>query len=95
MTEPLPKMVALDLEARKAYDAEDQPWFDALPTEDLAALWGSICVLTDVATAVPRSVTMPAYDDEVYEALAARGWFEAPVKPVCEQTAAATGHANI
>lgn len=57
-----------DLQARaaKAYDAEDQRWFDTLPEIDLGVLWGLAC---------SEGV---AYDDEVYEALDRRGWFDEP-----------------
>jgi len=50
--------------ADAAYDREDQAWFDALPTESLTLLWG-------VAVATGAS-----WDDEVYDALASRGWFD-------------------
>lgn len=63
------KVAALIAEADKAYEAEDQAWFEALPTENLTALWGIACV-TDVS-----------WDDEVYDALAARGWFDQDVVP--------------
>jgi hypothetical protein len=55
-----------DLQARasEAYDDEDQAWFDRLPETDLGVLWGLAC---------SEGV---AYDDEVYEALAQRGWFD-------------------
>jgi hypothetical protein len=53
-------------EAEAAYDREDQGWFDALPTETLAAMWVLCCDLA----------TMPSWDDEVYEALYPRGYFE-------------------
>lgn len=62
------KVAALMAEAEKAYDAENQGWFDALPTEDLTALWGIACV-TDVS-----------WDDEVFDAVAPRGWFDQPVR---------------
>lgn len=57
---------ALQAEADKAYDAEDQSWFDSQSTEDLAALWALCCNIE----------TMPSYDDEVYDALAKRGYFD-------------------
>lgn len=55
--------------ANTAYDAENTAWFEALPTEDLAALWGVACTSPGGAS----------WDDEVYDALAERGWFEAEV----------------
>jgi hypothetical protein len=58
--------LARRLAADAAYDRDDRAWFYAQPTETLAALWALCC---DVAT-------MPAWDDEVYDALAARGHFE-------------------
>ena len=63
---PQPVSVALLDGAEAAYDREDQGWFDALSTEDLAALWAIAC---DIFNPV-------AWDDEVYEALAPRGYFE-------------------
>jgi hypothetical protein len=62
------KVATLITEADKAYDAVDQAWFEGLPTEDLTALWGVACA-TDVS-----------WDDEVYDALDKRGWFEQAVK---------------
>jgi hypothetical protein len=53
-------------DAMAAYDREDQGWFDAAPTDVLAFLWGIAC--SDVSGA--------AWDDEVYDALATRGWFD-------------------
>jgi hypothetical protein len=64
------KITALQNAADKAYDAENVAWFEALPTEDLTALWGTICATLSGAS----------YDDEVYEALYKRGWFETEVK---------------
>jgi hypothetical protein len=58
------KVRMLMARAEKAYAAENRGWFTALPTADLAALWGVACV------------TEAPWDDEVYDALAARGWFE-------------------
>lgn len=51
--------------AEVAYDAQDQDWFNALPTADLVALWAIACDINRGA----------CWDDEVYEALAARGHF--------------------
>lgn len=63
------KIAALMAEAEKAYDAETRAWFEELPTEDLTALWGIACV------------SEVAWDDEVFDALDRRGWFEVDVKP--------------
>lgn len=62
------KVAQLMTEADKAYEAENVAWFEALATEDLTALWGVACVAE-----VP-------WDDEVYDALDKRGWFEREVK---------------
>jgi len=57
--------------AEAAYDREDQAWFNAQTTETLVAMW-ALC--RDWTTA-------PSWDDEVFDALAARGHFdEAPAK---------------
>ena len=64
MTRPVPDSVLAD--AERAYDRQDQDWFNALSTETLAAMWVLCC---DIAT-------MPSWDDEVYEALYPRGFFE-------------------
>src|SRR3982750_827185 len=53
-------------DAERAYDRQDQEWFNALSTETLAAMW-ALC--TDIGT-------LPSWDDEVYEALYPRGYFE-------------------
>lgn len=57
-----------DLTARAdvAYDAEDRAWFYSLGNLDLLALWELCCDIE----------TMPAYDDEVFDALAARDYFD-------------------
>lgn len=60
------KIAQLEAAADVAYDKEDLAWFAAQPTENLTALWALCCV--DVAGR--------AWDDEVYDALAPRGWFE-------------------
>jgi hypothetical protein len=60
------KAQVLLTDAMAAYDREDQGWFDAAPTDVLAFLWGIAC--SDVSGA--------AWDDEVYDALATRGWFD-------------------
>lgn len=62
------KVAQLIAEAEKAYDAENVAWFEALVTEDLTALWGVACVAE------------VSWDDEVYDALDKRGWFEREVK---------------
>lgn len=67
--EPLPKSAALMADAGAAYDREDRAWFYALPTDRLAFLWGVACA----------NPTGTAWDDEVYDALAERGWFEGDV----------------
>lgn len=59
-------MSALEARAERAYDEEDQSWFNALGNLDLLALWELCCDIE----------TMPAYDDEVFDALAARGYFD-------------------
>lgn len=54
--------------AEAAYDREDDGWFNALSTEELAILW-------------PIAAARFSYDDEVYDALASRGFnFEASRK---------------
>lgn len=53
--------------AEEAYDRQDQAWFDAQSTEDLAMLWAIACDIERGG----------AWDDEVYEALAKRGHFDA------------------
>jgi hypothetical protein len=60
------KAQVLLADATAAYDREDQAWFNAAPTDTLAFLWGIACA--DVSGA--------AWDDEVYDALASRGWFD-------------------
>lgn len=76
MTNPTPapspspsKVAALQNAADAAYDTENVAWFEALPTEDLTALWGVVCA----------TLAGASWDDEVFDALAKRGWFEAPV----------------
>lgn len=56
----------LTARADAAYDAEDRDWFYAQSTEDLVALWALCCDIE----------TMPSYDDEVYDALASRNYFQ-------------------
>ena len=71
------KVAALVAEAEKAYEAENLAWFEAQPTEDLTALWGVACAAE------------ASWDDEVFDTLAARGWFEQPVKTMSENGAPA------
>lgn len=66
MSDTKPKTAVLLDDAMAAYDREDQEWFNALPTESLTFLWGIACA--DVSGA--------AWDDEVYDALAPRGYFD-------------------
>jgi len=69
-TETKSKVQLLQERAQRAYDDETpdrdqgQAWFDSLPDIDLGVLWGLAC---------SEGV---AYDDEVYEALYRRAWFE-------------------
>lgn len=63
------KVAVLIDEAGFAYHRENRAWFEALPTENLTALWGIACV------------SEVAWDDEVFDTLAARGWFERPIIP--------------
>lgn len=65
------KLASLMTAADTAYDAENQAWFEALPTEDLIALW--------VACA---NIGGASWDDEVFDALDKRGWFEAAITGV-------------
>ena len=64
-TETVSKAATIIAGADAAYDREDRAWFYALPTESLTLLWG-------VAVA---NVSGASWDDEVYDALAERGWF--------------------
>ena len=52
--------------ADAAYEREDQGWFYAQPLDTLTFLWGIACA----------SVSGASWDDEVYDALAARNWFD-------------------
>lgn len=56
---------ALYAEAEAAYDREDQEWFNSLSTEHLVAMW-ALCI----------TINAPSWDDEVYDALAARGHWD-------------------
>ena len=66
MSETVSKAATIITGADAAYEREDQEWFNALPTESLTLLWG-------VAVA---NVSGASWDDEVYDALAVRGWFD-------------------
>ena len=57
---------AVMAEADAAYEREDREWFNALPTETLAAMWARCCDIE----------SMPSWDDEVYDALHPRGYFD-------------------
>lgn len=72
------KVTDLQDRADVAYEAEDQAWFDALPDADLGVLWGLAC-------AGPMG-TGVSYDDEVFDALDKRGWFEKPVSDSSDTT---------
>jgi hypothetical protein len=64
------KVQVIEARAAKAYESDNpdrdkvQAWFNALPDVDLGVLWGIAC--TQGAS----------WDDEVFEALDQRGWFE-------------------
>jgi hypothetical protein len=60
-------IAALERDADAAYDREDQGWFNALSTEALEALWAIACDIVNGGA---------SWDDEVYEALAERGYFK-------------------
>ena len=62
-------MSSLNERADAAYERQDREWFYALPTEDLEALWAQVSGPNLFTPAGP-------WDDEVYDALAERGWFE-------------------
>ena len=64
-TEIVSKVAQIEARAQKAYDEEDQGWFDAAPLDHLTLLWGIACATMHLAC-----------DDEVYEALDKRGWFD-------------------
>lgn len=65
------KLASLMTAADTAYDAENQAWFEALPTEDLTALWVACAIIGGAS-----------WDDEVFDALDKRGWFEAAITGV-------------
>ena len=68
--------------ADAAYDAEDSSWFESLSMDDLLILWDSVSGNNFIDMEGP-------WDDEVYEALADKG-YEFPVKESRRRTAAAT-----
>lgn len=55
--------------ADAAYDREDRDWFYNLSTAHLVTLWGLVSGENFLTPAGP-------WDDEVYDALAAHGWFD-------------------
>lgn len=57
------KVQQIEAAAQSAYDAGEGDWFRCAPLDHLTMLWGIAC-----ATGV-------AYDDELYDELARRGWF--------------------
>lgn len=63
-TETVSKVAKIEARAGKAYDGGDFEWFNNAPLDHLAVLWGIACVQD------------AAWDDEVYDALDRRGWFE-------------------
>lgn len=69
MTDYDTKTKTLNDGAEAAYDREDRAWFTALTTEDLETLWAQVSGPNLFTPAGP-------WDDEVFDALAERGWFE-------------------
>lgn len=63
------KVTAIQQCADAAYERQDQEWFDTAPLDHLAVLWGIACA----------TLAGASWDDEVYDALAKRGWFDEPV----------------
>jgi len=63
-TEFVSKVSQIEARAQKAYDADDRQWFYTAPLDHLTMLWGIACAAG------------AAYDDEVYDALDQRGWFD-------------------
>ena len=62
-----PKLsTALLEDAEAAYDRDDRDWFYNQTTEDLEFMWSIACDINRGA----------AWDDEVYDALAERGYFK-------------------
>lgn len=58
---------ALFAAADAAYDRDDRAWFYALPMADLLVLWDSVSGFNFIDMEGP-------WDDEVYDALAGRGY---------------------
>lgn len=61
------KIQVLEQRAQVAYDKDDRRWFYDQPLANLTALWGVACAAG------------AAWDDEVFDALAERGWFDEEV----------------
>ena len=59
--------------ANDAYDRQDQGWFFAQSTDALVTLWNLVAGINMFTPAGP-------FDDEVYDALDARGWFDAQAR---------------
>ena len=68
MPETPSKVAAIRARADAAYEKDDRAWFYNAPLDHLAVLWGLACA----------TMAGASWDDEVFDALAARGWFEAP-----------------
>jgi hypothetical protein len=68
-TTPAPASPTVIKAAYAAYDAEDREWFYNQSTETLEALWVICCRVND-------GLLGAAWDDEVYDALAERGYFK-------------------
>lgn len=71
--------------AEEAYNQNDQDWFDSLPTATLVDMW-ALC--TDIEKC-------PAWDDEVYDALAARGHFGSRQRTAAEGEIMPPGSCNV
>jgi hypothetical protein len=67
--ETVSKVAAIETLAEAAYERQDQAWFDNAPLDYLAVLWGAACA----------NLSGASWDDEVFDALAKRGWFDEPV----------------
>lgn len=63
------KVAQIQTLADAAYDRDDRQWFYNAPLDYLCVLWGIAC-------ANPFGAS---WDDEVFDALAERGWFEKEV----------------
>lgn len=57
--------------ADTAYLADDDAWFEALSEAELVTLWASVS-----GENMSFGKGGGAWDDEVYEALASKGWFD-------------------